>query len=119
MFDGCYAVNNMPENQRFLRSCPEEHMFFSISPVDIRVKRVNSPFHHGFSTFVAFFLSLAKGNCILLQALEAAELQPDVICYSGVISACAKGGAWAARCAIMMESCGYTLQCWFLKMGNP
>ena len=26
------------------------------------------------------------------QTLEDAELQPDVICYSGVISACAKGG---------------------------
>lgn len=29
------------------------------------------------------------------QALELAQLQPDVICYSGVISACAKGGAVA------------------------
>ncbi|CAL1169582.1 unnamed protein product [Cladocopium goreaui] len=34
------------------------------------------------------------------MALEAAELQPDVICYSGVISACAKGGFW--RLTIML-----------------
>jgi hypothetical protein len=75
----------------------------------------------GFPHFL-HFLSLAKGNCILSQALEAAELQPDVICYSGVISACAKGGAWAARCAIMMESWGYTdipSNVGFLRWGIP
>ena len=65
-------------------------------------------FHHftlGFPPFFAFVFDLspraiylAKGDCILSQALEAARLQPGVICYSGVISACAKGGAWAARC---------------------
>lgn len=60
------------------------------------------------------------------QTLEDAELQPDVICYSGVISASAKGG-WAqlpsttalGLCESKLRDWGFVIRSWMVSPCIP